>query len=217
MEPEERADRLLPVVPGLLRWGVHERRIGGMRGEAYSVQIDGRQLLVDPLPLIEPALERLAAQGPVQAILLTIQSHQRSAWRYRERFHAPVYAPEGSQGLDDRPDHLFREGAELPGGLTAIALPGPAFSEQGLLWRSATGRVAFVGDLVTCRSGRLGFVPDEYMDAPDQARASVRRLARETLDVLCPGHGPPLLGPVPERLDRLLAADARRSHGKRPR
>ncbi len=210
MEPEERADRFVPVVPGVIRWGVSERRIGGMHGESYAVRLDGQQILVDPLPLTETALERLEARGTVQAILLTIQSHQRSAWRYRQRFHAPVFAPEGSVGLDDRPDHFYREGTKLPGGFTAVALPGPAFSEQGLLWSSPAGRVAFVGDLVAHARGHFEFVPDEYMDAPDEARASVRRLARERVDVLCPGHGAPLHGAVKENLDRLLKDDAKR-------
>ncbi|HUB09193.1 MAG TPA: MBL fold metallo-hydrolase [Myxococcales bacterium] len=212
MEPAEHADRLRPVVPGLVRWGVAQRRIGGARGESYAILSGEGQILVDPLPLTPAALERLAARGPVRAIVLTIQSHQRSAWRYRRRFQAPVYAPSGSQGLDERPDHAYRAGGGLPGGLRAMALPGPAFSEHGILWRSPAGTVAFVGDLVTRAGRELSFVPDRYMDSPGKARASVRELARRRIDVLCPGHGAPLLGAVKARLERLLAADAR-GHG----
>ena len=209
-EPKEQATRLLAVGEGIVRWSVRESRIGGAPGESYAIRRSMEQVLIDPLPLAPAALERLEAGGRISAIVLTIQSHQRAAWRYAKRFGVPVLAPKGSQGLDGTPDRFYRAGEELPLGLTPIALPGPAFSAHGLLWRSGKGSasVLFCGDLITRTGGRLRLVPDQYMDAPDQARASLRGLLARDIGVLCPGHGAPLLKEVREGLSRLVASQA---------
>jgi glyoxylase-like metal-dependent hydrolase (beta-lactamase superfamily II) len=211
-EPKEQASRLLPVIDRVVRWSVRESRIGGAAGEAYAVLgKEGEQVLIDPLPLSAAALERLRKRGKVSAIILTIQSHQRSAWRYAKKFGAPVLAPEGAVGLDEEPDHSYHAGERLAVGLMATALPGPAFSAHGLSWRTEDGSVLFCGDLVTSSKEGLRFVPDEYMDAPGQARESVRGLLGRRIDVLCPGHGAPLIGGVRRALLHLLATDMPRS------
>ena len=195
---------------GIVRWSARESRIGGASGESYAIRKSTEQVLIDPLPLAPSALQRLEAGGRVSAIVLTIQSHQRAAWRYGKLFGVPVLAPEGSQGLDRTPDRFYRAGDELPLGLMPIALPGPAFSAHGLLWRSGidSALVLFCGDLVTRSGGRLRLVPDQYMDAPGQARASLRGLQSRKIGVLCPGHGAPLLKNVQQALSRLVASEA---------
>ena len=208
-EPKERASRITRVAPDIVRWSVHQSRIGGYPGESYAVQTRGGIVLIDPLPLEDAALKKLTALGPVIAIALTIQSHQRASWRYARLFVVKVYAPRGAQGLDEKPDASYRAGAKLPGGLTAIALPGPAFSEHGFSWRSSAGRALFCSDLLTHAAGRLAFVSDEYMDAPDLARKSARRLLDLKIDLLCPGHGAPLIGDVRREIAALLARDRR--------
>ena len=197
------------VTPDIVRWGVRQSRIGGYPGESYAVQARGGTVLIDPLPLEGAALEKLTALGPVIVIALTIQSHQRASWRYRRQFGVEVYAPGGAQGLDEKPDVSYRSGAKLPGGLTAIALPGPAFSGHGFFWRSSAGRALFCGDLLTHAGGRLAFVSDEYMDAPDLARKSARRLLARKIDLLCPGHGAPLVGGVHREIAALFGRERR--------
>jgi len=206
-EPKEKATRLLTVTSDVLRWSVRESRIGNLAGESYALDTKAGLILIDPLPLTAPALTRLEKRGPVAAILLTIQSHQRSSWRYAKRFDVLVYAPKGSKGLEGkwRP---YAEGDALPGGVTAIALPGPAFSGHGLIWSSAEGRMVFSGDIVSAHRKQLQLVPDEYMDSPKLARESVRKLIGQRLDWLCPGHGAPLQGNVKRALQAVLKRDA---------
>jgi glyoxylase-like metal-dependent hydrolase (beta-lactamase superfamily II) len=210
-EPKEKAARLIPVIAGVVRWGIIESRIGNTRGEAYAVDAPGGgQVLIDPLPLTAAALARLEQRGPVKGIALTIQSHQRSAWRYRDKFGAKVWAPQGAQGLEQKPDHEYRDGDQLPGGLSAIHLPGPAFSGHGLLWEAAGGKVLFCGDLLARSGAGLQFVSDRYMDAPAQARESARRLLSLPIVLLCPGHGAPVRGKVREAIEGLLERDRQR-------
>ncbi|HEX9400090.1 MAG TPA: MBL fold metallo-hydrolase [Anaeromyxobacter sp.] len=189
-EPSRTAARVERVAPGILHWTVPDDRIG-FRSDAYAVEGDGGTVLVDPLPLSERAL---ASLGAVSAIVLTIQSHQRSAWRYRARFGAKVHAPAGAEGLEEEPDAWYEDEAALPGGLRALHAPGPCDASYALLLGGGRrAPVAFVGDLVTREGSRaLAFVPDRYQDAPRATRESVRRLAEERIAVLCPGHGAPL-------------------------
>jgi glyoxylase-like metal-dependent hydrolase (beta-lactamase superfamily II) len=169
---------------------VEDDRIG-WRSDAYALVRRGRSVLVDPLPLAPRAL---AALGRVSAIVLTIQSHQRSAWRYRRRFRVEVHAPRGAEGLEEEPDRWYDDGAELPGGLAALHAPGPCEASYVLLTARSAGGILFAGDLVTRGDdGPLGFVPDAYQDAPRRTRASVRSLSRLPVAVVCPGHGAPVM------------------------
>jgi glyoxylase-like metal-dependent hydrolase (beta-lactamase superfamily II) len=145
---------------------------------------------IDPYPLQAPALEKLP---PPTDIVLTIQSHQRAAWRYRRRFTARVWAPRDAQGLEEEPDRWYGDGDELPGGLRAVHAPGPCQASSALLLQRPEGLVAFTGDLVVeTDEGALAFVADAFQDEPRRTRDSVRRLAREPIAVLCPGHGAPV-------------------------
>jgi glyoxylase-like metal-dependent hydrolase (beta-lactamase superfamily II) len=214
-EPRETATEFVTVTQNLVRWSVNESRIGNMEGEAYALVTPAGQVMIDPLPLTEPALAALQSRGPIAAILLTIQSHQRAAWRYAKDLNVPVYAPQGSQGLEG---HWleYQESEPLPGGLSAIALPGPAFSGHGFVWQSVEGRVLFCGDLLSSRpDGSLHLVPDRYMDSPALARASVRKLLGQTWAILCPGHGAPVHGHSSELLQALLQREAKPPVGRR--
>jgi glyoxylase-like metal-dependent hydrolase (beta-lactamase superfamily II) len=192
-EPKTRAERIGAVAPGLLHWTVHDDRIDH-RSEAYGLATpDGAStVLVDPLPLDPDALVVL---GNVVAVVVTIQSHQRSAWRSRRHFGVKVHAPRGAEGLEKKPDQQYADGAELPGGLRAFRAPGPCDASYALLAERPAGRILFLGDvLMRGDSGPLAFVPSEYMDDPAAARESVRRLAALSPDIVCPGHGAPVIG-----------------------
>jgi glyoxylase-like metal-dependent hydrolase (beta-lactamase superfamily II) len=70
--------------------------------------------------------------------------------------------------------------------------------------------VLFCGDLlVRRRDGRLGFVADEYMDAPEEARANAWSLLDLPIDALCPGHGVPIAAGAKDAIREALERDAR--------
>ena len=189
-EPQSLAATIDEVVPGVLRWTIaNDERIGGLQTDAHAVATDGGLVLVDPLPLAEPALESL---GPVEAICLTAACHQRSAWRYRERFGAPVHAPAGSRTMEGEPDATYREDDVLPGGLRPIRTPGPEEAHFAFLLEREL-RVLFCPDLLTNYPGRpVDYVPPEYHEDPAQTRRSVERLLEIDFDVVCFDHGAPI-------------------------
>jgi glyoxylase-like metal-dependent hydrolase (beta-lactamase superfamily II) len=210
-EPRSLAHEIEQLRPGLYRWTVADERIGGAESDAYAVAADGRVTLVDPLPVDPRALGKL---GHVEAIVLTAACHQRSAWRFRRRFGAPVLVPERIRvgfragEVEERPDIRYRGRDLLTAGLVAVHAPGPA-EDMYALWAERDGGVLFVSDLlVHDEPGAPGFVPSEYQDAPARTRESVRWLAEHLpIEGVLFAHGPPILSGGREALLRALAED----------
>jgi glyoxylase-like metal-dependent hydrolase (beta-lactamase superfamily II) len=203
-EPRNRAESVdvLDEDLGIYYWTVEDDRIGGNLSTAYALRReDEPAVLIDPLPLAPDALAEL---GEVQAIVLTSNAHQRSAWRLRAELEVPVWAPALAQELDEEPDERYGHSMVLPGDLVAFASPGAAPDQHTLILEDYVG---FVPDLVQSPpSGELRLTPDEYLDNPLQARETVRLLLEQSIDVLCPAHGLPLEDDVHGRLQAALEA-----------
>jgi hypothetical protein len=189
-EPPAIADRAEEVVPSVWRWTVSNANIGGAESTGHAVRGEEGIVLIDPVRLVDDELERL---GPIAAICLTAQCHQRSAWRYRREAGAPVHAPEGTRPMEEEPDARYRAGDALPGGLRAVHTPGPEEVHFSFL-RASEPSVLFCSDLLTHYSGgELQFVPLRYHDDPARTRRTVEGLLDLDFDVLCVDHGSPIL------------------------
>jgi hypothetical protein len=194
-EPNAIAAAAEEVVPGVWRWGVANERIGGAESTG----------LLDPVRL---APEALAALGPVAAILLTAQCHQRSSWRYRRELGAPVWAPDGTRPMEEEPDERYHVGDLLPGDLRAVHTPGPEEVHFSFLLEGEPG-VLFCSDLLTNYGGRgLDFVPLQYHDDPPQTRRTVESLLELDFDVLCLDHGSAIRDDPKAEIRALLARTA---------
>lgn len=184
-EPKALANQVEEVVPGVLRWSVHDERIDFL-GAAYAVVDGDGTTMIDPLRLSPEALTRL---GRVEAIVLTCGSHQRCAWRYRRELGAPVYAPTLSQQIDEPPNERYGDGDLLPGGLRAVFTPGAGTTQHTLLLER-DGGVAFVPDLfVLPPGGELTLIPEQYAADMDEVERSVEKVLNLPFSVLCLGHG----------------------------
>ena len=206
-EPRGKAKRLMEVVPGIHHWSLSDDRIGGARSDAYAVvDDDGAVVLIDPLPIDEAALRKL---GTVSAIILTAGNHQRSAWRFRKAFSAPVWAPEGAQGLEEEPDFFYVAGNTLPAGLISFHTPGPTVAMYTLWVQRHPRSVAFISDLLTHEGGGTPeFVPSQYQDEPLRTRHSVQRILDHLpVQTVCFAHGAPIVGIGAAALRRALEED----------
>jgi hypothetical protein len=193
------------VVPGVWDWGVANERIGGAESTGHAVSGDGGVAFVDPVRL---APDALASLGPVTAILLTAQCHQRSAWRYRRELGASVWAPEGTRPMEEEPDERYRARELLPGGLRAVHTPGPEEVHFSFLREGEPG-VLICSDLLTNYDGRgLDFVPLAYHDDPEQTRRTVEGLLDLDFAVLCLDHGSALTADPKAEIRALLARTA---------
>ncbi len=164
--------------------------------------------VVDPGPALEEHIARLVAavdaRGGLGGIALTHDhiDHSEGVEALRERRPAPLAAGRGEVDVE------LVSGARF-GPFVTLATPGHAIDHLALI----DGRVCFTGDAVL-GEGSVFIAPDPgaltgYLDG-------LRGLRELDLDVLCPGHGPPIWDPrakldeyIDHRLERerlLLAA-----------
>jgi glyoxylase-like metal-dependent hydrolase (beta-lactamase superfamily II) len=97
-------------------------------------------------------------------------------------------------------DEILDDGSHLDvlGGATIVHAPGHT---PGSITLFAPNQHALLcGDVINRRGGRLGLPPQAFTVDPEQALASIRRLAALDFEVLCPGHGPPLVGGAAEQV-----------------
>ena len=199
-EPKTIASEVEEIVPGVLRWAIHDERIDFL-GAAYAVTTEDGVVMIDPLPLDD---EALASVGSVEAIVLTCGSHQRCAWRYRRELETKVYAPALAEEIDEEPDTRYSDGDTLPGSLHAIFTPGAGTTQHTLLLDDP--KVAFVPDmLVETPEGRVAMLASRWMYDPEEARRSVEKLLELDFDVLCLAHGSAVTEGVKDALRGALA------------
>ena len=152
--------------------------------------------VVDPGPALEEHIERLVAavdaRGGLGGIALTHDhaDHSEGVEALRERRPAPLAAGRGDV------DVKLVDGTHF-GPLQALATPGHAPDHHALI----AGRVCFTGDAVL-GEGSVFIAPDP--GALAGYLAGLRGLRRRELDVLCPGHGPPIWEPR-AKLDEYIA------------
>jgi glyoxylase-like metal-dependent hydrolase (beta-lactamase superfamily II) len=99
----------------------------------------------------------------------------------------PQAEPAAVDGTVEDGDRL-----DLLGGATVVYVPGHTLGSIALHF-PAEG-LLICGDVIDARRGRLGPPLKGFTVDMDQALASLRRLAELDFDVLCPGHGAPLVG-----------------------
>ncbi len=118
-------------------------------------------------------------------VLLTNRHHDRDAWRLREAFGCAVHCiRNGVRELEGRgPVEAFDFGDELPGGAIAFEVDSICADETAL-HRPAQRALAYADGAVRWPGrAELSFVPDQYMDDPDQTKVGLRDAYRRLLDL----------------------------------
>jgi glyoxylase-like metal-dependent hydrolase (beta-lactamase superfamily II) len=169
--------------------------------------------VIDPGPAlpahVDALVELLGRRGGLGGIALTHDhpDHCEAVEQLREKMPAPLAAA-GADQLHRPGDVVLVDGVRF-GPLTALATPGHAPDHYALLH----GGVCFTGDAVL-GEGSVFIAPDP--GALAGYLAALQRLIEMPLELLCPGHGPPVAEPqrklreyLQHRLDRerrLIAA-----------
>jgi glyoxylase-like metal-dependent hydrolase (beta-lactamase superfamily II) len=164
-----------------------------------------RCVVVDPGPLGNGHVERLAEVGPIELIVLTHRhfDHSEAAPRLHELSGAPVVARDpalciGAEPLSEATGRTSVAGVEW---LTVLT---PGHSSDSVCLLLEDDRALLTGDTVLGRGTAVVAYPDgqlaDYLDSLQR----LRDLAAADLELLLPGHGPVLDRPL-EVLDYYLA------------
>ena len=196
------------IAPGLWHWTARHESI---RIEVSSYYLLPERVLIDPI-LPPEGLDWFAQREPPEHALLTNRHHDRHAWQLREAFGCTVHCVRnGVHELEGRgPVEAFDFGDELPGG--AIAFEVDAICPDETALHIPAKRALACADGVVRSSGTSGlaFVPDRYMDDPEQAKAGLRDAYRRLLDLafdhLLLAHGDPVVGRGKEALQAFVDA-----------
>jgi hypothetical protein len=195
------------IAPGL-HWFTALRESIGMKVSSYWLPEE--RVVIDPM-VPEEGLDAFA-DAPPEHVLLTNRQHDRGAWDYVERFGSTVHCVrQGLHELEGRGEVTpFDFGDELPGGITAHEV-GAICPDETALHIPARGALACADGVVRWPGqDELAFVPDQFLDDPEETKAGLRaayaRLA-ETLEFgnLLLAHGEPVVGGGRETLREFAA------------
>lgn len=177
--------------------------------DVSSYYLAAERVILDPM-LPAEGLEWFESHGAPEHVLLTNRHHDRHAWRLREAFGCTVHCVRnGLHELNGRgPVEAFDFGDELPGGAMAIEVDAICPDETAL--HIPRHRALACADGVVRWPGRneLAFVPDPYMDEPEQTKAGLReaygRLLELDFELLLLAHGAPVTGDAKEVLSAFV-------------
>jgi hypothetical protein len=184
------------IVPGIWHWsGAHPR----IKIVVHSYYLLEERTLIDPIAPAE-GLDWFEDHGPPADVVLTNRHHFRSTGQFVERFGVTVRcAREGvHEFTDGQQVEPFDVGDELRGGIVVHGV-GAICPDETALYIPRRGAVAIADGAVRWEpGGPLAFVPDKFMDAPEQTKAglreSYRRLAELDFRHLLLAHGEPFVG-----------------------
>jgi glyoxylase-like metal-dependent hydrolase (beta-lactamase superfamily II) len=195
------------VAPGIWHWTARHPKIGI---EVSSYLLPEPAVLLDPLTPPEGA-DRLEELGPPREILLTNRHHYRHCGELAERFGCPVRAPSVGMHEFDSGEAVepYDFGDELAGGAVVVHEVGGICPDESALHIPSVSALA-VADGVMHYDG-LRFVPDDYMDDPEDTKRALKeayaRLADQLeFDHLLTAHGDPVVGGAREKLREFAAA-----------
>jgi len=160
-------------------------------------------VVVDPGPLDEGHLTRIAEHGPVRLIVLTHGhvDHSEGAPRLHELTGAPVLARDPALCIGAEP---MQEGSATPvDGVEWLTVLTPGHSSDSVCFVLPADRALLTGDTILGRGTTVVAHPDGRLSDYLASLQRLRELADSDIDVLLTGHGPVLDSPV-EVLDHYL-------------
>jgi hypothetical protein len=183
------------LAPGLWHWTAEHDRI---HIEVSSYYLSDERVLIDPM-LPPEGLEWFERTAAPEHIVLSNRHHDRQSWKVQEAFGTQVHCiRNGLHELEGRGRaEAFDFGDELPGGLIVHEV-GAICPDETALHLPAFDALLLADGAVHYQQGsKLSFVPDQYMDNPEETKPAILAAYRQLLDLeistLLFAHGAPLL------------------------
>ena len=175
------------IAQGIQHWKAVHPNLGI---DVSSYWLPDLGLLLDPIAVPDEVED-------VECILLTCRHHVRDSLEAAERFDATIQAPR--TGMHDFPDDTpiqpYNFGDSLVGGAVRTHEVGGLSLDETALHIPSVNALS-IADGAIRYGDELAFVPDQYMDDPEQDKADLKRgfgeLADQLdFDVLLLAHGTP--------------------------
>ena len=192
------ADEFQALEDCIYHWSVYEPSVK-CEVSCTAVKVRGGMVVIDPVPMAEPAWQELTALAPLRAVLLTNGNHVRNSESLREKYRVPIIAaPLAHREITElKPDIALMETERLYG-IAPIFIPGATKGETAFF--SDTG-VMVIGDAVINLDPEKGLqlLPDKYCVDAEQNRASLQKLLNFDFHILTFAHGLPITSHAKEK------------------
>ena len=175
------------IAPGIQHWKATHPNLGI---PVSSYWIPDLRLLLDPIAVPDEV-------DDVELVLLSCRHHLRDSLEAAERFGASVCAPRTGmhEFPEDTPIRSYDFGDALAGGAVTAHQVGGLSPDETALHIPSVDALG-IADGAIRYGDELAFVPDQYMDDPEQDKADLKRGFSELadqldFDVLLLAHGTP--------------------------
>jgi hypothetical protein len=160
------------IAPGVWHWTARHDHI---HIDVSSYYLLPERVLIDAMIPAE-GLGWFDEHGTPEHVLLTNRHHDRHAWRLREAFGCTAHCVRnGLHELEGRgPPEAFDFGDELPGGAIPFEIDAICPDETALYLPAHRALACADGLVREPGQPELSFVPDEYMDDPEQTKTRLR-------------------------------------------
>ena len=183
---------------------------------SYLIDVPDRDVLalVDPLPVPSDGAQEIERLGFPTHILLTCEFHLRESETLRRRWGCEIWANEIELDRYEAPlNGTFAHGQRLWDFVDLIYVPDVYFPETVLLVREDDGGL-IVGDMLSggrldagIPDGNLGIYAPEYIPNLEKARRSISKLLSYSYNLICFGHGTPIVDEPKAKLKRYVEND----------
>ena len=184
-------------------WEAYDEKIRCNLGST-AWPISGGLVLIDPIRLAQPALDRLIEiHGAPVAILLTSGNHARAAEVLQQTFQCSIWASESAAGeLGRMVDHAFLPGHTVLESIQTINLSAAGPGEVAFLHE---GKCCLGDAIINLEQYPFSFLPAKYCVDSLRLPNELKELLSYDLRFLTFAHGSPVVDGVRERLIELLA------------
>ena len=211
---------LTKLTPLLSTWvEVHgASRNQGYNWNSFLVQDESNSVraLIDPLPLSANQIQQIDELGGPTHLMLTCAYHERSLIEFKRKWDCQVLVHEHQvDEVEFTFDDMFADRDMLWDLLEVVRVPNVRHREEVCFYLKNHKGALIIGDLLSggrkdsgIPDGKVGFNAPEYLVDLDKARLSLSMLLHFEFDLICFGHGSPVVCGAKEVLKHFIECDA---------
>jgi glyoxylase-like metal-dependent hydrolase (beta-lactamase superfamily II) len=190
------------IAPGIRHWQAEHPNLGI---DVSSYWLPDLHVLLDPIAVPEEVKD-------IDLVLLSCRHHRRDCLEAGERFGAAIRAPRTGMHEfgEDTPIQAYDFGESLIDDAITVHEVGVISPDEAAFHIPSLNALALADGAI--RYGEdLHFVPDQYMDDPEETKAGLKRQFARLVDeldfdVLLLAHGTPIASGGREALRRFAAS-----------